>query len=112
VKKESIWCLTTIVSHNDDKFVFELFKIGILDVIVDNFSIKTEIILLGCLLELLKNILCAGQEFDENPFVRILIEQGFLDKLNEVKEHKNTSIFEMSTNIYEQFFEKYDDELN
>ena len=109
IKQEAVWVLGNIFSGGSNEQIVYLVGENVVSVFlsyldnVDNRSVMV------CL-EGIERVLELGEQAETNPYVAKIKESGEFDKLEELLEHDNPTIYERTRNIIDKFFEGEDDE--
>lgn len=115
VQREAVWAIcnsTKKATPQQISFLLENGLIELFDFFLDNKkspNISSKII--NVILEAILEVLRTGQEHftsptGENPLNNLIMEKGIVDKIEELQNHPNESIYKKCFKILTEFFEE------
>ena len=110
VKKEAVWTVANATSGGTKEQIHYLVEAKAMDALCDMLQVFDSK-LVSVALEAIENILLVGEDdkkegnLSQNPVVQYLIDQGGLDKIEQLQLHGNNEVYGQVMTLLEQFFD-------
>ncbi len=111
VTKEAIWAIGNLINSSNFENCVKLIDANVLDPILyllSNFMDSYTVILTLNTIEILfEHGKYSSYVHEFNPFVKLFVEKGGLEAIDQLQYHKNEKIFAMVSNLIDNYFSNY-----
>lgn len=108
IKKEATWALCNATKHASNEQIRFMVQNGLILLFNDLMTLNQRDEILLTVLEAFKFVLDKAEyniESEQNPYVDIVFDIGMVDKIEDMQQHPNTKIYDLSVNLIQSHFD-------